>query len=145
MKKNELCSKLLLVAAISAAMCVGSVSAFADWRGGGEERHFSGGRHENVNFRGERFVFHEGRFFRPTFWGLGFDWVVPPIGVVVSYLPVGCTAVIFGGTTYYAYDNVYYQSYGGGYMVVAPPPVTEPPPPPLPMRAAVLHTLETQA
>ena len=111
-------STLVLFAVImSMLLSVAAVNAFADERGW----HQGGGRHERVQYRGERYEYHEGRFYRPSLFGLILDLVAPPRGVVVTYLPTGYRTVFIGGTAYYEYDNVYYQPSSGGYVVVQPP------------------------
>ena len=97
-----------------------AINAFADERGW----HQEGGRHERVQYRGQRYEYHEGRFYRPSLFGFILDLVAPPRGVVVTYLPVGYRTVFIGGTTYYEYENVYYQPSSGGYVVVQPPVAT---------------------
>lgn len=85
------------------------------------DEHHRGDRHERIAFRGERFDYHEGRFYRPAFFGFSFNWVIPPAGAIVSYLPERHRTIIIGGITYYEYDNVYYQPCSRGYVVVPQP------------------------
>ena len=105
-----------LAVIMSMLLSVAAVNAFADERGW----HQGGGRHERVQYRGQRYEYHEGRFYRPSLFGLILDLVAPPRGVVVTYLPTGYRTVFIGGTAYYEYDNVYYQPSSGGYVVVQP-------------------------
>ncbi len=76
-------------------------------------------RHQEFGFRGERFHFFAGRFYRPA--PHGFYIIRPPIGAAVSFLPDGYLTVIVGGAPYYYYDSVYYRSYNTQYIVVSPP------------------------
>lgn len=101
-------------------LSVAAINAFADQRGW----HQEGGRHERVEYRGQRYEYHEGRFYKPSLFGLILDLVLPPRGVVVTYLPAGYRTVFIGGTTYYEYENVYYQPCPTGYVVVQPPAMT---------------------
>jgi len=48
--------------------------------------------------------------------------IQPPLGVIVPALPDGATAVVFGPTTFYYLDGVFYVPQGGGFAVVNPPP-----------------------
>ena len=116
---NYLLRRIWLIAAISLILGVASPAVFAYDRDG----HRGGARHETTVFRGERYQYHEGRFYRPSLFGFSFDLVIPPIGAVVSYLPYGCRTIIVGGVRYYEYDNVYYQPYAGRYVVVSEPVV----------------------
>ena len=78
-------------------------------------------RHENVEVRGRRYHYHEGRFYRRAWFGFGFDVVAPPIGAVVTVVPDSCQTVVYGGTPYYYYDDVYYAECPSGYVVVQTP------------------------
>lgn len=119
MANKNFADNLILLACLSITLAVVSKNAFAYDR----DRHW-GGRHEITEFRGERFHYHEGRFYRPSLFGLSFDLVFPPVGAVVSYLPYGRRTIIIGGVVYYEYDNVYYQHCPTGYVVVQEPVVT---------------------
>jgi hypothetical protein len=74
-----------------------------------------------VDYRGGRYYFHAGVWFRP--WHDRYVVVAPPIGIVVPLLPPGVTTVWIGGTSYYYANGTYYAPAGAaGYSVVAPPP-----------------------
>ncbi|MFA4915139.1 MAG: DUF6515 family protein [Syntrophales bacterium] len=75
--------------------------------------------HHVVVYGDERYYFHGGIWYRPS--GLRFSIIVPPIGVVVSFLPPYYTSIWVKGYPYYYADEVYYAPAVGGYMVVAPP------------------------
>ncbi len=107
-----------------------SMTAFAD-RGGGrgnrgrDDRgeHRGWGQREHIRYHGYRYEYHEGRFYRLGLFGAILDLVLPPRGIIVTYLPTGYRTIIVGRTTYYEYENVYYQPSPGGYTVVQPPVV----------------------
>lgn len=115
MKRYKLLTVLLIFALMSSP-------AFAEERH--EHERWGRGKHERTEFRGERFDYHEGRFYRPSLFGLILDLVLPPRGVVVTYLPSGYRTVYVGRTTYYEYENIYYQRCPSGYVVVDAPVVT---------------------
>jgi len=118
--KRLLIKKLLLAVVIGLTLGMSFTEAFADDRGG-----HGRGRREVTVYRGHRYDYHEGRFYRPSFFGFSFNWVMPPIGAVVTYLPYEHRTIIIGGVRYYEYDNVYYQPYPNrGYIVVQRPLVT---------------------
>lgn len=118
MFKNNLSKKLLLAVVISLMLGAIFTQAFADDRGG-----HRGGRREVTVYRGHRYDYHEGRFYRPSFFGFSFNWVIPPIGARVTYLPYGHRTIYIGGARYYEYDNVYYQPYSNRGYIVVPRPV----------------------
>ena len=78
-------------------------------------------RHEVVEVRGERFHYHQGRFYRPGWFGFGFSIASPPIGAVVTYLPYGSRTVVYAGVPYYNYEDTYYTECSDGYCVVPAP------------------------
>lgn len=117
---NNFLKKPCLIAVVSLVLSIAFIKAFAYDRNG----QGGTGRHEVTVFRGERYHYHEGRFYRPSLFGFSFDLVMPPIGVVVSYLPYGHRTIVVGGVTYYEYDNVYYQPCPTGYVVVQEPVMT---------------------
>ena len=119
---NSLLKKLLPVAIISLMLGMFPLGVFA--RDHDRGRDWNRGSHEVTVFRGERYHYHEGRFYRPTLFGFSFNFVMPPIGVVVTYLPYGYRTIIVGRARYYEYDNVYYQPCPRGYIVVQEPVAT---------------------
>jgi hypothetical protein len=74
----------------------------------------------------EQYRYRDGRFYRPIFFGL-FEILVdaPPVGAIVTVLPLGYRAIVIGGTTYYYYNDIYYTVCPPGYVVV-PAPVVNP-------------------
>ena len=76
---------------------------------------------EHIDYQGAKYDYHEGRFYRPGLFGFILDSILPPRGIVVTYLPVGHRTVIVGRTTYYEFENIYYQPSPGGYVVVQAP------------------------
>jgi hypothetical protein len=85
-----------------------------------------------VTFRGSRFFFHSGVWFRPA--GPSYVVVRPPVGIVIPVLPSAYTPVWVGGVPYYYANDIYYTQTPGGYAVAAPPaeaavaPAQTPPP-----------------
>jgi hypothetical protein len=74
-----------------------------------------------IGFRGDRWFFHGGVWFRPV--GSRFVVGVPPLGIVVPVLPPDYATLWIGGLPYYYANDVYYAPVPGqGYAVVAPPP-----------------------
>ena len=86
-----------------------------------------------VTFRGGRYYYHSGVWFRPS--GPGFVVVRPPVGIVVPVLPPAYTTVVIAGAPYYYANDIYYAAAPGGYAIAQPPmvagsdPVQTPPPP----------------
>ena len=78
--------------------------------------------HRDVFYRGARYHFYGGVWYRPE--GRRFLVVAPPIGLFVPFLPPFYTTIWFSGIPYYYANEVYYTSTVGGY-VVAPPPQGE--------------------
>lgn len=127
MERSKLLSVLLAMAVMGTLWGMTPAKVFADERGRGRDqgsRNWGHSGRERTEFRGERFEYQEGRFYRPSLFGFILDLVLPPRGVVVTYLPSRSRVVIARGITYYEYDNVYYQPCPGGYMVVDAPVVT---------------------
>ena len=89
--------------------------------------------HLVVNYRGGRYFYHSGVWFKPA--GAGFVVVRPPRGVIVQVLPPAYTTVWIGGAPYYYANDVYYAQAPGGYVVADPPmgavatPADQAPPP----------------
>jgi len=132
MKRINLLRRFLAVLCFSLLLFTQSTNAFArpgmagpdGPRGGGPE--YSRGGPEEIFVGHERYRYHDGRFYRPVFFGL-FEILVnlPPIGTIVTVLPVGYRTIIIGGVTYYFYDNVYYTACPSGYIIV-PAPIVNP-------------------
>jgi hypothetical protein len=90
-----------------------------------------------INRGPNRYYYSAGIWYAPR--GVGFEVVVPPIGVFVPVLPPYYSTVWFGGVPYYYANDTYYMwsAQDNGYEVVeAPPgavnaaPDEQPPPPP---------------
>ena len=85
-----------------------------------------------VTFRGGRFFYHSGVWFRAS--GPGYVVVRPPMGIAVAVLPAGYTTVWSSGLPYYYANDVYYVQGSGGYVVSEAPPEAMAPeqvPPPM--------------
>ena len=92
-----------------------------------------------ITFRGGRYFFHSGVWYRPG--PSGYVVVGAPVGAVIPALPVGYTTVWVGGVPYYYANNAYYVTAPSGYAVAAPPtvasaPAETAPPPPAPAAPA---------
>ena len=68
-----------------------------------------------------RYYYGGGVWYRPH--GLYYRVVVPPVGLVVSFLPSYYTTFWYGGVPFYYANSVYYvrRSDGPGYVVTEPP------------------------
>jgi hypothetical protein len=75
----------------------------------------------DVPYRGERFYFQNGIWFRST--GAFFSVTIPPAGVIVPVLPPDYAVVPVGAVPYYYANGVYYTTArtAPGYVVVNPP------------------------
>ena len=89
----------------------------------GQDRSYGHGR-EVVKVGHERYNYHDGRFFRPGWFGFEFAIALPPAGVVVSTLPFGYRTIAVNGMSYYYYQGVYYKHCPLGYIVVPEPVIT---------------------
>lgn len=81
---------------------------------------------------GVNWFYHGGVWFRPN--GGRYVVGVPPVGIVVPFLPPAYVTLWVSGAPYYYANGVYYSAAPGGYAVVAPPAEvaivqTEPQPP----------------
>ena len=75
--------------------------------------------HRVVNYRGHRYHFHKGIWYRPV--GSRFMVVTPPPGLRVPVLPAAAVVVTIGGVPYYQYGGAYYVKEPQGYRVVERP------------------------
>jgi len=102
------------------AFCLIFVSSFTNVFAWGER-----GPHEEMRGGHESYHYRDGRFYRPGWFGLfEFSVVVPPVGAVVTELPVGHRVIVVGDRRYYYYDDVYYVAAPEGYIVVQEPVVS---------------------
>jgi hypothetical protein len=88
------------------------------------------GSRRAVDYRGARYYFHNGAWYRPG--GGRFVVIAPPLGLFVNFLPPYYATIWVGGIPYYYANDVYYTHHADGYKVVAPPPentVSQTPPP----------------
>lgn len=69
----------------------------------------------------DRYYYGAGAWYRP--YGSYYRVIVPPVGIVVPFLPNFYTTLWFGGLPYYYANSVYYvgRSDGPGYVVTNPP------------------------
>lgn len=123
MAKKSWCGKLLAILVYSLILMLPSAQAFARDRGRQSDRQH--GR-EVVTVGHRRYNYHDGRFFRPGWFGFEIAIGSPPRGAIVTYLPFGHKTIIVGGITYYYYDNVYYTTCPSGYVVVPAPAIVRP-------------------
>jgi hypothetical protein len=122
MNKKIYAHKCWLVTVLSFILVMSSTNAFA-W--GGRDRNDRGSHRREVVMVGHQtYHYHDGRFFRPGWFGFEIVVAIPPIGAIVTFLPFGHRTIIVGGLTYYYYDNVYYRACPSGYIVDPGPAVT---------------------
>lgn len=71
---------------------------------------------------GGRYFYNGGVWFQP--FGDQFEVIVPPLGVVVPFLPPSYVTLWLAGAPYYYANGTYYATAPAqqGYVVVAPPP-----------------------
>jgi hypothetical protein len=139
----------LMLAGLLAILLFGlAQAAHADGRGGGQRAFRDSRYHHDRNYpvrgqsvralpRGSRVVVHGGTryYFNGGVWyrprGPRFSIILPPIGLVVPFLPPYYATIWVGGVPYYYANEVYYANEGEGYVVVAPPKddVSQAPPP----------------
>lgn len=69
----------------------------------------------------DRYYCGGGAWYRP--YGPYYRVIVPPVGIVVPFLPNFYTTLWYGGMPYYYANSVYYvgRADGPGYVVTAPP------------------------
>jgi len=125
MRISVISRRFCLGLCVSLAIFIQTANAFARPEMGGPERPRRGP--EEIVVGHERYRYHDGRFFMPVLFGL-FEVLVdnPPVGAVVTVLPIGHRTVLIGGTTYYYYDNIYYTACPSGYVVVPAPSLGNP-------------------
>jgi len=75
----------------------------------------------DIGFGHRHYFYHGGYWYQP--WGLDFLAVLPPVGILLPFLPPDYVQLeIAGGSPYYYANGSYYQSWPeGGYVVVDPP------------------------
>jgi len=120
MDKKIILKNSCIVLCIGLILFMQSANAFAKPSMGRSRGPHKGPEH--IVFAHHRYSYHNGRFYRPTFFGL-FNIVIdiPPIGAIFTVLPFGHKTIIVGGVTYYHHDNVYFRSCPYGYIVVEKP------------------------
>lgn len=98
--------------------------------GADDHGHRRGGRHGEVvttlphgvmeiDHRGHRYFYHDGRFFDNH--RDGFIVINAPVGALVSRLPPESATVTVGGSRYFVADDNYYRRTDDGYLVVESP------------------------
>jgi hypothetical protein len=118
---SRLLKKYGLVFMLSGALLAPAGSAWARGRDDGYSRKHRDGRREVVVVGRDRYYYRSGHFTRPGWFGFEFKINMPPVGVIVSSIPIGHKTVIVGSATYCYYDHVYYRSCPTGYVVVPAP------------------------
>lgn len=80
------------------------------------------GNYRMFRHRDERYYFNDGIWYRP--WEGGFAVVLPPIGLVLPFLPPFYTTIWAGDIPYYYANDVYYRwrPEERAYVVSEPPP-----------------------
>jgi hypothetical protein len=126
MFKHDLMKKMLLAVVCALFVATSSTSAFARDRGGSRDtdRGRDWGRsrpHEVVVVNNHRYNYRDGRFYRPGWFGFEFVIGFPPIGAIVTSIPISHRTMVVGGASYYYYENIYYKTCPTGYIVVPAP------------------------
>jgi hypothetical protein len=73
-------------------------------------------RHVRIDYRGQRYFYHDGLFYQRH--ARGFVVVRPVAGMRISSLPRGYTTVRTGDTVIYRYRHSSYRRVNGMYIVV---------------------------
>jgi len=120
MNKRVCTNKLWLIIGLCLWLSLSYSNAFA-W---GSQEKPRGQRREVVIVGHQSYHYHDGRFYRPGWFGFEFMVNIPPIGAIVTNLPFGYRTIIVKGTPYYYCNNVYYRSCPSGYIVVPESAVT---------------------
>jgi hypothetical protein len=77
-----------------------------------------------VPWGGARYAYFNGVWYAP--YGSAFVVARPPVGIIVTDLPVFRTVVVLGGISYLYANGVYYHEHAGGGYEVVPSPVLAP-------------------
>ena len=118
MNKNYFSKRLWITAGLGLVLVLQSTNAFA--RDGNRERS-----REVVTLGHQRYSYHDGRFYKPGFFQFEIALGIAPLGAVVHFLPSGYRSLVIGRSTYYHYNNIYYQACPSGYVVVPEPQVSQ--------------------
>jgi len=118
-----LCLSLILFLRPTNALAYPGMGGPEGPRGGGPQEYPRRGP-EEIMVGYEHYRYHEGRFYRPVFFGL-FEILVnvTPVGAIVTVLPFGYRTIVIGNITYYCYNDIYYTACPSGYIVVTAPVV----------------------
>ncbi|MFA6217753.1 MAG: DUF6515 family protein [Candidatus Omnitrophota bacterium] len=129
MKEKYNVLRVWLVIVLCLSVIVPYSAAFA--RDGGREHGDVRGDHrgdshyrthrEVVVVNHNRYYYHQGRFYRPGWFGISFSLNAPPLGAIITSLPFGYSTVIVAGEPYYYYNHIYYRRHPRGYFVVPAP------------------------
>ena len=117
-------SKRLGVVGLGLVMVLQSTNVFARDRDGDRDRN-RGRSREVITVGRQRYSYHDGRFYKPSWFWFDIALFHPPLGAVVSFLPFGFRTVVIGGSTYYHSNNIYYRACSSGYVVVPEPEVSQ--------------------
>ena len=123
MKKTTFFCKALVIILFCLIAIAPYSSVSARDNSGHDRRGYNRGSREVIYVGHDKYHYRDGRFYRPSWFGLEFFASTPPMGAVVAVLPYGYKIIGYGGATYYYYNNIYYKNYPGGYVVV-PVPIT---------------------
>jgi hypothetical protein len=126
MDKKDFAKRLWIVAGLGLVVVLQSTNAFArdEDRGRGRERERERSR-EVVTVGHQRYSYHDGRFYKPSWFWFDIALFHPPLGAVVSFLPSGYVSLVIGGSRYYHANNIYYRACPSGYVVVPAPEVNQ--------------------
>ena len=116
MDKRIFVNKFWLAAFLGFMLIIPTTDAFArEWK------RSLPARRETVRFDHHKYYYHDGRFYKPGFFGFGFFLVRPPVGLIVRVLPVGYRTIVVSSVPYYYYEDIYYRPCPTGYVVVPAP------------------------
>jgi hypothetical protein len=88
----------------------------------GDHGQMGAGMHRADVNRHSQHYYHNGRWYRHGWFGVGVSVPVLSTGVYVDTVPPAYTPVVVQGATYYYGDNTYFsQLPQGGYTVVTAP------------------------
>lgn len=73
-----------------------------------------------------RYYWRGGRWYRPSWCGLGVAVSALTVGAIVATLPYGHRTMVVAGVPYYYYDGYYYRQCPSGYVVVPEPVAVAP-------------------
>ena len=74
-----------------------------------------------ISMGDDTYYYCRGVFYQKTVMEQKYVIVPPPVGAIVSDIPVGYELMLINGMIYYEYQGVYYKRVLEGYGVIFPP------------------------